>query len=91
MDSQQPHIENWTIKDGKLHAEYTFKDFKEAMSFMQKVAVIADQLDHHPDWSNSYNKVQIDLVTHSKDNTISDLDYSLAKEINKITQEYILL
>ncbi|GAN78695.1 4a-hydroxytetrahydrobiopterin dehydratase [Acidocella aminolytica] len=61
--------------------EFTFKSFSEAFSFMTHVAMLAEKLDHHPDWSNSYNKVSISLSTHSAGG-LTDKDLSLAKAIS---------
>ena len=58
-------IDNWTIKKGKLFKAFKFKDFAQAFEFMSLVAIIAEMMDHHPEWSNVYNKVEINLVTHS--------------------------
>ena len=55
----------WSIVDGKLHREFTFADFSEAFGFMTRVALAAEKLDHHPDWSNSWNTVTIDIVDHA--------------------------
>lgn len=55
----------WSIVDGKLHRELTFGDFSEAFGFMARVALAAEKLDHHPDWSNSWNTVTIDIVNHA--------------------------
>jgi len=54
----------WDVVDGKLHRDLEFADFAAAFAFMTRVAVEAERLDHHPDWSNSYNKVAIDLLSH---------------------------
>ena len=74
----------WKEVDNKLKRDFEFKDFVEAFSFMTKVALIAEKMDHHPDWSNSYNKVSIALTSHDKGNTVTDRDRKLAKEIDRI-------
>jgi 4a-hydroxytetrahydrobiopterin dehydratase len=56
--------EGWSVVDGRLHRELTFRDFDEAFAFMARVAEEARRLDHHPDWCNSWNKVVIDIVDH---------------------------
>ena len=58
--------EGWEVVDGKLHRELTFADFDEAFAFMTRAADEARRLDHHPDWSNSWNKVVIDIVNHAE-------------------------
>jgi len=73
----------WQEIDNKLIKEFTFKDFKEAFGFMAKVAAIADELNHHPEWSNVYNKVMIKLSTHSAGDIVTDKDRELAKRIDE--------
>ena len=58
-------LDGWEVVDGKLHRQFTFADFSEAFAFMTRVALAAEKLDHHPDWSNSWNTVTIDIVSHS--------------------------
>ena len=58
-------LDGWRLVKGNLHRIFEFKDFRQAFGFMRRVAVAADRMDHHPDWSNAYNKVTIDLSTHS--------------------------
>jgi 4a-hydroxytetrahydrobiopterin dehydratase len=58
-------LTGWKIVDGKLGREFKFKDFSEAFAFMTRVALAAESMNHHPDWSNAYNQVKIELVTHS--------------------------
>ena len=55
----------WEVVDGALHRELTFRDFAQAFGFMAQVALAAEKLDHHPDWSNSWNKVVIDITNHA--------------------------
>ncbi len=54
----------WEQRDGALHRELTFGDFSEAFAFMTRVALIAEKMDHHPDWSNSWNKVDMAIASH---------------------------
>ena len=56
--------EGWQLIDGRLHRELEFADFAEAFAFMGRVAAEAERLGHHPDWSNSWNRVVIDLISH---------------------------
>ncbi|MGH2643440.1 MAG: 4a-hydroxytetrahydrobiopterin dehydratase [Chitinophagaceae bacterium] len=74
----------WKEENNQLTRTFEFKDFREAMSFMVRVAFIADNMDHHPEWSNVYNKVNIRLCTHSAGNKITEKDRQLAKEIDSI-------
>ncbi len=78
--------EGWSVVDGKLHRHLEFHDFVEAFGFMAMVAVIAEKLDHHPDWSNSWNRVTLDLVSHDAGG-ITDRDRELATRINKALGE----
>lgn len=64
-----------------IHQKFTFKTFAEAFSFMAHVALLAEKADHHPDWSNSYNKVDITLTTHDSGG-VTDKDFALAKAIS---------
>ena len=57
-------LPHWTLKTGKLTREFQFKDFVEAFEFMGQVAVVAEQMNHHPEWSNVYNRVEVVLTTH---------------------------
>jgi 4a-hydroxytetrahydrobiopterin dehydratase len=70
------------MQDGMLHRELAFSDFAEAFGFMARVAVQAEKLDHHPEWSNVWNKVTIDLITHDI-GTLSALDVDLATRIDQ--------
>ena len=75
--------EGWELVDGRLHRELAFAGFAAAFAFMTRVAFAAEKLDHHPDWSNSWNRVVIDLVSHDADG-ITDRDLTLAEQINTI-------
>lgn len=72
----------WQEKNNQLYRAFNFKDFKEAFSFMTKVALIAEKMDHHPNWNNVYNKVEIYLSTHDAGDTVTDKDHALAKAID---------
>ncbi|GAA5831618.1 hypothetical protein JCM3766R1_004954 [Sporobolomyces carnicolor] len=72
-----------------LAREYSFKDFGQAWGFMSRVALQAEKLNHHPEWSNVYNRVKIVLTTHDEANTLSELDVKLAQRISDIAQEYV--
>ena len=74
-------LSGWSLADGKLHFERTFDDFKEAFAFMTRVALAAEQANHHPEWFNVYNRVRIDLTTHDAGG-ISQRDLDLAQQIN---------
>ncbi len=78
--------EGWELADGKLHRELEFVDFAAAFAFMTRVAAVAERLDHHPDWSNSWNKVEIDLVSHDAGG-VTDRDRDLAIAINGLASD----
>lgn len=71
----------WAVVDGKLHREVVLDDFAQAFAFMAEVAIWAEKLDHHPEWSNVYNRVTIDLVTHDAGG-LTDLDVELADRVD---------
>jgi 4a-hydroxytetrahydrobiopterin dehydratase len=75
----------WEEKDNQLYRSFKFSDFGEAFSFITHVALIAEKMNHHPTWTNTYNKVDIWLTTHDKGNTITEADRTLAAAIDKIT------
>ena len=74
----------WTEKDNKLKADFQFDNFVEAFAFMTKVAIISEKMNHHPNWSNVYNKVSIELTTHDAGNVVTKRDHKLAKAIDKL-------
>ena len=73
----------WSIDDGKLTREFTFGDFNEAFGFMTRSALIAEKLDHHPEWFNVYATVRVQLTTHDAAG-ISELDFELAAAMDRI-------
>jgi ribonuclease HI len=76
----------WQEQDGRLYCKFEFKDFKQAFDFMQKVAAAAESQNHHPKWTNEWNKVEIWLSTHSAGDTVTDKDRELAETISGIYQ-----
>ncbi|TPE45521.1 4a-hydroxytetrahydrobiopterin dehydratase [Pontibacter mangrovi] len=74
----------WKEEDDKLTRSLTFKDFKQALAFINKVGEVAEELNHHPWWSNVYNKVEIELTTHDAGNTVTEKDFKLARRIDEI-------
>ena len=71
----------WLLNNKKLRRELEFKDFTQAFDFMKQVALLAEKQNHHPEWSNSYNKVTIELTTHEAGG-ITEKDFELARLIN---------
>jgi 4a-hydroxytetrahydrobiopterin dehydratase len=74
----------WKEEDNKLKRSFQFDDFVDAFAFMTRVAFAAEKMNHHPNWSNVYNKVEIVLFTHDVNDSITDKDRKLSKEIDKI-------
>jgi len=77
-------LPGWSVKDGKLHKTYKFASFGIALGWMVAVGIEADKMDHHPEWSNVYNRVTVNLVTHDLGNAISNLDIALAQKMEKL-------
>lgn len=74
----------WQVKENSLYKAFVFKDFTQALSFMNVVGAEAEKMQHHPIWTNEYNKVEIWLTTHDAGNTITDKDKQLSEAIDKI-------
>jgi 4a-hydroxytetrahydrobiopterin dehydratase len=75
---------SWTEQNNKLSKEFVFKNFSQAFAFMTQVALLAEKADHHPEWKNVWNKVWIDLCTHSEGSTVTTKDRELAKAIDAV-------
>jgi 4a-hydroxytetrahydrobiopterin dehydratase len=78
----------WTLQNNRLINSYKFKDFKKALEFMNEVAVVAEEMNHHPYWTNCYNVVRFELNTHSTGGTVTELDITLSKKIDQIYTKY---
>jgi 4a-hydroxytetrahydrobiopterin dehydratase len=74
----------WQETNNQLKCSFKFKNFIDAFAFMTKVAFAAEKLNHHPNWSNVYNQVDIVLTTHDAGNKVTEKDWQLAKKINEI-------
>jgi 4a-hydroxytetrahydrobiopterin dehydratase len=74
----------WKEENDTLKREFTFKDFNAAFGFMTRVALLAESMNHHPNWSNVWNKVSIELTSHDAGNTVTDKDRKMAEAINKL-------
>lgn len=79
----------WTEKDNTLQATFQFKDFTEAFAFMTEVAFLAEKQNHHPDWSNVWNKVSFKLNTHDAGGVVTELDHKLANAIDGVAAKYL--
>jgi 4a-hydroxytetrahydrobiopterin dehydratase len=78
----------WKEEDNKLKKSFTFRNFKEAFRFMTEIAFVADEMDHHPFWTNSYNKVSFELNTHDAGNVVTEKDRTLAAAIDDIFEKF---
>lgn len=76
-------LDGWAVVEGKLRRTFTYRDFVAAFGFMARVALLAERSDHHPEWSNVYRTVTIDLTTHDAGG-ISDRDVALAEAIDAV-------
>jgi 4a-hydroxytetrahydrobiopterin dehydratase len=74
----------WKEEDNKLVRHFEFKDFIEAFAFMTRVALVAEKKNHHPEWTNVYNKVVISLYTHDAGNVVTERDHDLARRIDAL-------
>jgi len=77
-------MNNWVLEDDQLKRTFEFDTFMDAFAFMTKVALLAEKMDHHPNWTNVYNRVDIALCTHSANNTVTEKDRELARQIDSI-------
>ncbi|HUK52002.1 MAG TPA: 4a-hydroxytetrahydrobiopterin dehydratase [Candidatus Binatia bacterium] len=76
-------LPGWSYQAGKLHREFTFKDFVAAWGFMSSCALAAEAMNHHPDWSNVWNRVRVELMTHDAGG-VTQNDLALARRMNEI-------
>ena len=81
-------IPAWRLESGKLHREYKFANFVAAFSFMTGVALVAQEMDHHPEWSNVWNTVRVDLATHDVGG-ITALDAKLAVAMEELAERQL--
>jgi 4a-hydroxytetrahydrobiopterin dehydratase len=77
-------LDNWANVDGRdaIHKTFRFKNFREAWGFMSEMALVAEKIDHHPEWTNVYGRVDVTLTTHSA-NGLSELDIALARKMDE--------
>jgi 4a-hydroxytetrahydrobiopterin dehydratase len=84
MNEKQELVPGWEKSNDRLCRNFVFADFRCAFSFMSKVAELAEMVNHHPNWSNVYNQVAIELTSHDAGNTVSEKDIEMALAINRI-------
>ena len=83
IDRELKTLPGWTLASGKLHRTYRFRDFKQAFAWMTMAALASEKADHHPDWSNSYKDVTVDLVTHDAGG-VTPKDVELARDFEDL-------
>ncbi len=79
-------LNGWSVDNGKLHKEFRFDNFVSAFGFMTQLALIAESMNHHPEWFNVYNRVTIDMSTHDADG-ITELDFKFASHADSLSNE----
>ena len=79
------YLQDWDYYDNALHTDFEFDNFKDCMSAMNRIAFECEALNHHPDWTNVYNTLDIKLTTHDADG-VTELDFQLATRINQIVE-----
>ncbi|MBX7205696.1 MAG: 4a-hydroxytetrahydrobiopterin dehydratase [Bacteroidia bacterium] len=77
-------MNGWSEQNNQLQKVFTFKTFADAMAFMVRASYIIEKMDHHPEWTNVYNRVEVKLCTHSAGSTITDLDRKLASALDGV-------
>lgn len=88
IEQRLPQLPEWKLAGGKLHREYKFPDFGRAMNFFATSTPAIEKMDHHPEWSNVYDRVTVDLISHDAGG-ITELDFRLAGMLEEIAQKLI--
>jgi 4a-hydroxytetrahydrobiopterin dehydratase len=83
INEKLTQLDDWRLNDDKLQRQFVFRNFVEAFGFMSQVALLAEAMDHHPEWSNVYNRVNIELTTHDAGG-ITERDFTLAGRISDL-------
>jgi 4a-hydroxytetrahydrobiopterin dehydratase len=83
IDTRLKTRPGWNLEQDKLHRSFKFSNFVEAFGFMSQIAILAEKMDHHPEWSNVYNRVDVLLTTHDADG-VSELDFELAEHMDRL-------
>jgi len=86
IENRLEQLEEWDFFDNAIHTEYEFENFKDCFSAMSRIAFECEALNHHPDWSNTYNVLRISLSTHDADG-VTEKDFKLAQAIESIVEE----
>ncbi len=80
-------LSSWSYRNGKLHRDFQFADFIHAFGFMSGAALVAQGMDHHPEWFNVYNKVAVDLSTHDAGG-VTEMDFALAEKMEGLAKKF---
>ena len=88
IQSALADLAGWSVASGKLHREYKFADFVHAFGFMATSAIAIEAMNHHPEWSNVWNRVTVDLMTHDSGG-ITELDVKLARKLEAIASKLL--
>ncbi|MFS8858289.1 4a-hydroxytetrahydrobiopterin dehydratase [Synechococcus sp. H55.7] len=83
IQAKLEELPGWSLQEGKLHRQFQFRSFVEAFGWMSSVALVAESMGHHPEWTNVYNRVRVDLTTHDAGG-ITELDFTLAQRMNEL-------
>lgn len=83
INERQKELPGWEVDQDALTREFKFNDFAQAFGFMASVAIVAEKSNHHPDWTNLYNRVTIRLTTHDAGG-LTDLDFQVARSISRL-------
>ncbi len=87
IDAALKNLSDWKVVNNTLHVKYIFSDFISAIRFITEVALECERINHHPKWTNTYNKVEITISTHDADDKITDLDIRLAVYMSQKASE----
>jgi 4a-hydroxytetrahydrobiopterin dehydratase len=83
IEARLEQLADWDIEDGKLHRTFEFANFVEAFGWMTQIAILAEKMDHHPEWSNVYNRIEVHLTTHDAGG-LTESDFDLAAHMNRL-------
>jgi len=77
-------MQSWVLSDNKLAKTFEFETFEEAIDFMVRASIVISELDHHPEWTNVYNRVMVSLCTHDAGNVVTQKDHDLASALDRV-------